>query len=141
MTANVSEQFLEVLSKIDSMEHQFEPIRISAESKAQFKKRYYCLNVRRYLEFGTYQGNDANSLKPKKMTFDVDEEKILPLIRTNEDLRKALEEFPIWKHPLVHEPVYINEKLFKELKVNNITGIEPNSVINGNVGEGLICLA
>ncbi len=114
----VSARAREVIEENDECKHQFVPaIFINYFGDPIPKGEYFNLWVKRRLSI------EEIGIKPK-VNFLADAERFLGTIQHNEELRRRVEQVPLWQTPVGLSALYLSEELFQTLKSEKITGIE-----------------
>jgi hypothetical protein len=134
--ALVSERAKTVLESCDDFGHEYIETEIQDKNRQRINKApYYLLSVRRILQIDELGGTIEN--RHKMFCPDYMEEKILPVVQQNSDLKEKLSQLPLWRQDRNVSVIYISETVLEKLREANITGLNLYTTYDGKPGESL----
>jgi len=134
--ALVSERTKAVLESCDDFGHEYIETEIQDENRQCINKvPYYLLNVRRFVQIDELGGTVENRIKMFCPNYY--EEKYLPCVQKNPELKEKLSQLPLWRHSRNEPVIYISETVLMNLREAGITGLNPYTSYDGKPGESL----
>ena len=125
----ISAKFREIITKVDPCEHQYTPVLFfDSLGEPIDRGEYYHLWVRKRLDI------KDTGVKPD-VNFSVGGNEFLGTVQNNIEIRKRVEQIPLWQSPVDLSNTYLNEDLFTALKNEKISGVEEYSEFAGKDEE------